>query len=137
MLPIYLREHQDMADSIGDFELHHSGNTYAKNDAGVVVAYVNYDGNAAGFGTVMGTLAFQLPESGATSGVVSWTGQAFPPDGPWTSSSGEGTWEQVEGKHAWKVSVPALAISDGRVITSQGEVDLEARTFNGQMFAAS
>jgi len=126
-----------MADSIGEFELNHSGNAYTKNDDGVVVAYVNYDGNASGFGNVMGTLAFQLPESGATSGTCSWTGQAFPPDSPWTSSSGEGTWEQIEGKHAWKVSVPALEISDGRVISSEGVVDLEARTFKGQMSEAS
>ena len=126
-----------MADSIGEFELNHSGNAYTKNDDGVVVAYVNYDGNASGFGNVMGTLAFQLPESGATSGTCSWTGQAFPPDSPWTSSSGEGTWEQIEGKHAWKVSVAALEISDGRVISSEGVVDLEARTFKGQMSEAS
>jgi hypothetical protein len=103
----------------------------------VVVAYVNYDGTASGFGNIMGTLAFPLPESGATSGACSWTGQGFPPDGPWTSSSGEGTWEQVEGKFAWKVSILALEISDGRVISSEGELDLEARTFNGQMFDAS
>ena len=126
-----------MADSIGGFELNHSGNAYAKNDDGVVVAYVNYDGTASGFGNVMGTLAFPLPDSGATSGVCSWTGQGFPSDSPWTSSSGEGTWEQVEGKHAWKVSIPALEISDGRVISSEGVVDLEARTFNGQMSEAS
>ena len=126
-----------MAESIGEFELNHTGNAYAKNDAGVVVAYANYDGTASEFGNVMGTLAFPLPESGATSGVVSWTGQAFPPDSAWTTSSGEGTWEQIEGKHAWKVRIPALEISDGRVITSEGLVDLEARTFNGQMFDAS
>lgn len=126
-----------MAESIGEFELNHTGNAYAKNDAGVVVAYANYDGTASEFGNVMGTLAFPLPESGATSGAVSWTGQAFPPDSAWTTSSGEGTWEQIEGKHAWKVRIPALEISDGRVITSEGLVDLEARTFNGQMFDAS
>ena len=126
-----------MADSIGEFELKHTGNTYAKNDDGVVVAYANYDGTASEFGNVLGTLAFPLPESGATSGACSWTGQGFPPDSPWTTSSGEGTWEQIEGKHAWKISMPALEISDGRVISSEGVVDLESRTFNGQMFDAS
>ena len=126
-----------MADSIGEFELTHSGNAYAKNDDGVVIAYANYDGTASDFGSVLGTLAFALPESGATSGKCSWTGQAFPPDGPWTTSSGEGTWEQIEGKHAWKVTIPALKNSEGRVIVSEGVVDLDARTFNGQMFDAS
>jgi hypothetical protein len=126
-----------VADSIGEFELNHTGSAYAKNDDGVVVAYANYDGTGSEFGNVLGTLAFPLPESGATSGACSWTGQGFPQDGPWTTSSGEGTWEQIEGKHAWKIRMPALEISDGTVISSEGVVDLEARTFNGQMFDAS
>jgi hypothetical protein len=129
-----------MADSIGTFELNHTGSAYAKNDDGVVVAYANYDGTAPEAGNVLGTLAFPLPESGATSGACSWTGQAFPPDSPWTTSSGEGTWEQIEGEHAWKISIPALEISDGNVISSErvvGVVDLEAQTFKGQMFDAS
>ena len=126
-----------MADAIGEFALNHIGNAYRKNDDGVVVAYANYDGTASGFGTVMGTLSFPLPESGANSGTCSWTGQGFPPDSPWTTSSGEGTWEQIEGRYAWKISIPAIEISDGRAIRSEGELDLEARTFNGQMFDAS
>lgn len=126
-----------MAKSIGDFKLNHIGNTYAKNEDGVVTAYASYEGTASGFGTVMGTMSFPLVENGATSGSCSWAGQAFQPDGTSTSSSGDGTWEQVEGKHAWKTSVPALEISDGRVMSSKGEIDLEERTFNGQMFEAS
>ena len=126
-----------MADAIGEFTLKHIGNAYRKNDDGVVVAYANYDGTASGFGTVMGTLSFPLPESGANSGTCSWTGQGFPPDSPWTTSSGEGTWEQIEGRYAWKISIPAIEISDGRAIRSEGELNLEARTFNGVMFDAS
>jgi hypothetical protein len=125
-----------MTDSIGEFAFHHTGNALVKNDDGVVVAYANYEGTATGFGTVMGTVAFPLPESGATSGTCSWTGQGFPPDNPWTTSSGEGTWEQVEGKYAWKISIPVIEISDGTRLRSEGELDLEAKTFNGQMFDA-
>ena len=123
-----------MADSIGEFTLNHTGNVLAKNDEGVVVTYVNYEGEATGFGTVFGTMSFPLPDSGATSGTCSWAGQGFPPDSQWTSSSGDGTWEQVEGKYAWKINIPALQISDGRVIRSEGVLDLEARTFSGQLF---
>ena len=123
-----------MADSIGEFALNHTGNALTKNDDGVVVNYVNYEGTATGFGTVFGTLAFPLPDSGATSGTCSWAGQGFPTDSAWTSNSGEATWEQVEGKYAWNITIPSLEISDGRVIRSEGVLDLEARTFNGQMF---
>ena len=126
-----------MADSLGEFAFNQTAIAYVKNDDGVVVAYVNYEGIATGFGTVQGTLAFPLPEGGATSGAVSWTGQAFPPDRPWNTASGDGTWEQVEGKYAWKISLPAIELSDGNRIRSEGEVDLEARSFSGQIFEAS
>lgn len=125
-----------MADSIGEFSLTHGGNVYAKNDNGVVTAYANYDGTATGFGTVMGTMSFPLPDSGATSGTCTWTGQGFPPDSPWTTSSGDGTWEQIEGRYAWRITLPALEISDGRRIRTEGELDLEARTLKGEMFEA-
>jgi hypothetical protein len=123
-----------LADAIGEFALKHVGSALTKNDDGVVVTYVNYEGTATGFGTVFGTLAFPLPEGGARSGTCSWAGQGFPPDSQWTSSSGDGTWEQVDGKYAWNISIPSLGISDGRVIRSEGVLDLEARTFNGQIF---
>jgi hypothetical protein len=126
-----------MADSLGEFAFNQTAIAYVKNDDGVVVAYVNYEGTATGFGTVQGTLAFPLPEGGATSGTVSWTGQAFPPDRPWNTASGDGTYEQVEGKYAWQISLPAIELSDGNRIRSEGEVDLEARTFSGQIFEAS
>ena len=126
-----------MAESIGEFALNHLGNVYAKNDDGVVVAHANYEGTATGFGTVMGTMSFPLPESGATSGTCSWTGQGFPPDSPWTSSSGAGTWEQIEGRYAWKISLPVIEISDGTRLRSEGELDLEAKTLSGQMFDVS
>jgi len=123
-----------MADSIGEFTLNHTGSVLAKNDEGVVVTYVNYEGTATGFGTGFGTMSFPLPDGGATSGTCSWAGQGFPPDSEWTSSSGEGAWEQVEGEYAWQISIPALQISNGRTIRSEGVLDLKARTFNGQMF---
>lgn len=126
-----------MADSLGEFTFNQTAIAYVKNDDGVVVAYVNYEGTATGFGTVQGTLAFLLPEGGATSGTVSWTGQAFPPDRPWNTASGDGTWEQVEGKYAWQINLPAIELSDGNRIRTEGEVDLEARTFSGQIFEAS
>ena len=125
-----------MANSVGEFDLNHIGNAYAKIDDNVVVAYASYEGTATGFGTVMGTLAFPLPDQGATSGTVTWTGQAFPPDREPSTSFGEGSWEQVEGSHAWNISVPALEISDGTKLRSEGVVDLEAKSFKGQMFEA-
>lgn len=126
-----------MADPIGEFSLNHKGNAYIKTDDGVIVAIVNYEGEATGFGTVFGTMRFPLPDGGATSGTCSWTGQAFPPDQAWVSGSGDGTWEQVEGRYAWKITLPSIENSDGSRVRSEGELDLETRTFTGQMFDAS
>ena len=123
-----------MADAVGEFNLKHINSAYAKDDAGVVVCYVNYEGEATGFGTVFGTMSFPLPDGGASSGTCAWTGQAFPPDGSWVSGSGEGTWEQVEGRYAWKVTIPQVENSDGSKNRSEGEIDLAARTFNGKLF---
>ncbi|MCZ6895230.1 MAG: hypothetical protein O7H40_14445 [Gammaproteobacteria bacterium] len=126
-----------MADSIGEFAFSHMGSTYAKNDDGVIVASVNYEGTATGFGTVFGTLTFPLVEGGAKSGTCAWNGQGFPPDRPWVSGGGDGTWEQVEGRYAWKISLPDMENSDGSRIRAEGELDLEGRTFSGEMFDAS
>ena len=125
-----------MAEPTGEFSFNQTGNAYVKGDDGVVVAYVNYDGTATGFGTVIGTLAFPLPKGGATSGTCSWAGQGFPPDRAWVTGSGEGTWEQVKGRYAWKIRIPVIEISDGSRLRSEGEIDLEARTFKGKNFAA-
>ena len=125
-----------MANSLSGFTLNHVGNVYGKNDEGVIVAYANYEGTADGYGTVMGTLAFPLPVHGATSGTVTWTGQAFPDDREPSTSFGEGTWEQVADSHAWKIAIPALEGSDGVTLRSEGTVDLAAKTFNGDLFDA-
>lgn len=126
-----------MADAAGEFALNHTGNVYAKNDDGVVVAYANFDGTATGFGRVMGTMAFPLPGSGESSGTCTWTGQGFPPDSASTTSSGEGTWEQIKDKYAWRISLPVIEISDGRCIRTEGILDLEAQTLRGEIFDAS
>ncbi len=123
-----------MANSIGEFELNHTGSAYLRNDEGVVVAYSNFEGTATGFGTVMGTLTVPLPEHGATSGTAVWTSQGFPPDRDPATAVGEGTWEQVAGQHTWKVNMPNVEISDGTRIRTEGLFDLQARTFNGEMF---
>lgn len=124
-----------MADPIGEFSFNRTGATFVKNDDGTVVGYINWDGSATGYGAVIGTMTIPFPKGGATSGTLTWAGQAFPPGGTWVTGSGEGTWEQIEGRYAWKVSVPVVEISDGSRIRSQGEIDLETTSYKGQNFA--
>jgi hypothetical protein len=113
------------------------GSSYATNEAGVVTAYANYEGTATGFGTVFGTMSFPLPVGGATTGTFKWTGQGFPPDSPWVSGPGEGTWQQIAGENSWNIVIPTIENSDGSLIRSEEKLDLAARTLSGQMFDAS
>ena len=126
-----------MAEPVGEFSLRMANNSFATGADGTVVGTVDFEGTADGFGTVLGTLTVPLTEPGAKRGSCKWTGQAFPDDRPWLLSSGEGTWEQVEGEHRWKMSFPLVTISDGTRLSSTGEIDLPTRTFSGQMFDAS
>ena len=123
-----------MADSLGEFSFKHTGNAYAKAADGSLTATSNWEGTATGYGTAFGTLTLTM-NGGASSGRCSWIAQAFPEGQPWAFGSGDGTWEQIEGHH-WKLLFPCLEGSDGSRLRCEGEIDLAARTFKGQMFDA-
>jgi len=125
-----------MSNSLGEFAHRHVGSSYSAREGGGLVSTTNWEGIATGYGTVFGTLIFQLPEGGASGGSCKWVGQAFPEDGPWVNGSGEGTWQQVEGRNRWSISISVIEVSNGDRIRCEGEVDLATRTFTGQMFEA-
>jgi hypothetical protein len=99
------------------------------------VSETHWEGVATGFGSVFGSLIFDVPD-GATSGKVQWIGQAFPEGRPFVNGSGTGTWKQVEGAHRWTISIPVIEVSSGDPLRSEGQVDLLTRTFTGQLYAA-
>ena len=126
-----------MADPVGEFKMQMQNNSFTKGADGTISAIVDFEGTGGDFGVTFGTLRVPLPEGGAKSGTCTWTGQAFPDGSPWVTGSGEGTWEQVEGLNRWKLIFPVVDVSDGSRIRSEGELDLETRGFNGQLFDAS
>ena len=126
-----------MADPVGEFKMQMKNNSFTKAADGTVVAVADFEGTAGDAGVTFGTLHVPLPEGGAKSGTCTWMGQAFPDGSPWGVGSGEGTWEQVEGLNRWKLIFPVVDVSDGSRIRSEGELDLETRGFNGQLFDAS
>ena len=126
-----------MAESLGEVTLQMVNNSFAREADGTVVAIADFQGTAGGFGAVLGTLRFPLPNGPATSGTCSWTGQAFPGDGPWTLHKAEGTWEQIKGQNRWKITFPSSESSDGSRIRTEAEIDLATRSLSGQMFDAS
>lgn len=121
-----------MAEALGEFSHRHVGNSFSLLAAGGgLSANSTWEGTATGFGTVFGSLIFEVAD-GATGGKVQWLGQAFPPDSEFVN----GTWLKVEGAHRWRIILPALVLSTGSVLHCEGEVDLESRTFSGQMYSA-
>ncbi len=125
-----------MADPVGEFSLEHKGSTYIKTDDGLD-GYVNFMGDATGYGTVMGTLKVSNPLTGsiATSGPCTWSSQAFLEDGTTVTAYGEGTYEQQASQQRWKVTLN-LQISNGDSIRSEGEIDLETLVFSGNIYEA-
>jgi hypothetical protein len=112
---------------IGEFSLKSISTSYA-GDAGSV--YVNLDGTATGYGTVLGTLTFR-GDPGATSGALTWRGQGFLENGDTVAGEGQGTWEEI-GKHKWRTRM-IVTTSDGGCHASDGQLDLQNRTLTGKM----
>jgi hypothetical protein len=125
-----------MSKPLGEFAHRHVGNSYSPRKGGGLVAETHWEGVATGYGTVFGSLIFDVPD-GATSGKVQWIGQAFPEDRPFENAFGRGTWKQVEGAHRWAISFPVVEGSSGDRLRCEGQVDLLTRTFTGQMYEAS
>ena len=123
-----------MADAVGEFSLKHTGSTYAKN-GDEISSFVSWEGTATDFGAVFGTLRFPstMAEGGVTGGPCSWVGQSFLEDGTTLLVDGEGNFEQVAGKNQWVVHMK-MDVSNGNKIQSKGTIDLQARTFQGEIF---
>lgn len=124
-----------MSEALGEFAHRHLGNSYTAREGGGLVVNSSWEGTATGYGTVFGTLIFQV-EDGAAGGGVQWVGQAYPPDTDFVNANGSGTWAQVEGAHRWAISIPVIVVSNGDRVRCEGQVDLATRTFTGQMYAA-
>ena len=102
-----------MSESLGEFAHRHIGNSYTAREGGGLVVNSSWEGTATGYGTVFGSLIFDV-EDGATGGAVQWVGQAYPPDSEFVNGNGNGTWAQVEGAHRWTISIPVIAVSKWR-----------------------
>ena len=124
-----------MANPVGEFSLKHTGSIYRKTEDGGIATYVSWEGTATGFGQLFGTLQISSPlaEAGATSGSITWAGQAFLEDATTVGTLGEGTYQQVEGQHKWTISLEVEA-SNGDRIRTEGQIDLEALTYKGEIF---
>ena len=126
-----------MSDPIGEFSLKHTGTTYVRTPEGNLASYANFTGTATGYGQVFGTLIIDAPlaEAGDTSGVIGWASNAFLEDGTTVGGLGEGTYDQAEGEHKWKISM-VVNVSSGERVRSEGEVSLSTLEYTGKLYAS-
>ena len=114
---------------IGEFSLKSITSTLSPGPAGSVLNQVNWEGTGSGFGALFETVTFI---GGNKDGTFSIVGTAYLDNGEALSGVGQGTYES-KGKHRWSTKT-IVEISDGRRITSEGEIDLASRSWKGTMF---
>ena len=125
-----------MADPIGEYSFKNTGVVLNKTADGQIQHVTTYEGAATGFPVVLGSLIFTIPlsEAGANSGSCSWGGRGVLDDGAFVGGFGEGTWERTGNELRANGSL-VHEVSDGQKFRSEGVLDHNERTFNGQLYA--
>jgi hypothetical protein len=115
--------------SVGEFSFKFTTLINIPGPAGSVMNQFAWEGTATGFGTVFSTTT---SVGGPKDGTFSECASAFLENGEGYSAIGQGTYES-NGKNRWR-TIDHIQLSDGRRITSEGEVDLASRSWKGTMF---
>jgi hypothetical protein len=110
----------------GEYSFKSITSTLTPGPGGSVLNQVNWEGTATGFGALFGTAVFV---GGPKGGTFSWCSVSFLDNGEGVNSVGQGTYESI-GKNRWSTKT-VVEISDGRRLTSSGEIDLAARSWKG------
>ena len=117
---------------IGEFSFKFTTFINTPGPAGDVLRQVTWEGAATGFGTVFTTVTYS---GGSKSGTFSECGHAFMDNGDFLHGIGQGTYES-KGVHKWRTA-GFMQLSDGRRMSSEGEIDLAERSWKGKLFEMS
>ncbi len=96
-------------------------------DGDDVVATINIEGTADGFGIVLGSLTCH--GIGTPSGTYEMLAVSYPEQGEQVVGRGQGEWQQVA-PHRWE-SQQTPQLSTGDTIKGEGIFDLPNRTWSG------
>ena len=114
---------------IGDFSFKLTTFLNTPGPAGDVLRQVTWEGPVTGFGTVFVTVTYT---GGSRSGTFSNCSTAFMDNGEFAHSIGQGTYEST-GQHKWRTNA-FFQLSDGRRLSSEGEIDFAQRSWKGKVF---
>jgi len=118
-------------DQIGEFSYQLTSVNIDDDGTGQQVHTSTWDGEASGYGTVLGTMTLYASASDE-AGRMEWNASAYLDSGDRATGTGTGTWSNC-GKHQWRIRAVNLT-STGSVFGSDGVIDLQARSFKGSLF---
>lgn len=121
------------AQSVGDYTFTITSVAITPATAGNMLAQVNVEGTATGFGSIVGTVT--ATPAGHASGT--WQSHAvfFLDSGEPLSGTAQGTFTSV-GPKRWRLR-GLFRDSLGRALMTDGEMDLATRTWQGKLFSTS
>lgn len=99
---------------------------------GSVLRQCTWEGIATGFGTVFVTVTYS---GSAKGGTFTDCSTAFMDNGDFLHSVGQGTYEN-KGTHKWRTA-GFFDLSDGRRMSTEGEIDFAERTWKAKIFEIS
>jgi hypothetical protein len=118
-------------DKQGKFSFKSTSVTYDAAPGGGGTVRINLDGEATGFGTVMGTMTLAVDAPGSQTGSSTWVGEAYLPNGDVVQGTGAGFFERA-GKHKWRIR-SVVRTSTGGMLLSDGTISLEGRVYKGTL----
>ena len=118
-----------LGKAITEFSLKITSLTYSEGAGDSLNVQGNVEGTATGFGPVLGTAAFT--NAGEKSGTWKFCGVAYLANGDSLKGVAHGTHES-SGVHKWRTRA-IEHLSDGRTVALEGEIDLAARSWTGQL----
>ena len=111
---------------MADFSFNWNTITFSESDGGVI-ATINIEGTADGFGIVLGT--WTVHGAGTPSGTYEMLAVSFPEAGEQVIGRGIGEWRQVA-PDRWESS-QTTSLSTGDSIKGEGIFDLPNRSWSG------
>ncbi len=118
--------------AIGEFSLKATTMTFVPGSDGTITVQANWEGSLSGAGiagTILGTATFV--GAGAKTGSYSWCGASYLPSGDSVTGTAQGSFESI-GTHRWR-TLGVNPLSDGRVVATEGELDLASRSWTGRV----
>lgn len=116
-------------EPFGDFSFLATSFTVLSGPPGAVQMQANFEGRCSGFGFTLGTMS--LTRHGRGLGTWSCCTATFPESGDDLTGTAQGNVSSLA-PNRWRTQ-GLLTLSDGREFRVDGELDLERRSWSGQL----